>query len=165
MAHSSNMIPLSYVSPPDELDEVRKIFLEYQQFLGVDLCFQSFDEELKNLHKVYAQPQGCIILAKTPENEVVGCVALKPIAEGVCEMKRLYVKSTHRGHHLGKNLVQELLHFARTANYHTMKLDTLTSLESAIAIYRKVGFVETTPYVFNPLNDVLYFELNLLSES
>ncbi len=158
-------IELTYANNSEDLEATQKIFIEYQQFLGIDLCFQDFEKELKNLDKIYAAPQGCIILAKTPQNEVVGCVALKPIGDGVCEMKRLYVKPTHRGIQLGKRLVQELLYFARTANYQTMKLDTLTSLNEAIALYRNFGFIETTPYVFNPLTNVLYFELNLLLDS
>ena len=158
-------IQLTYANSQEDLDATQKIFIEYQQFLGIDLCFQDFEKELKNLDKIYAAPQGCIILAKTPQNEVIGCVALKPIGDGVCEMKRLYVQSTYRGYALGKRLVQELLHFARKANYHTMKLDTLTSLNEAITLYRNFGFIETTPYVFNPLTNVLYFELNLLLDS
>jgi putative acetyltransferase len=145
----------------EELEEVRKIFIEYSEFLQVDLCFQNFEKELQTLHQVYSPPQGCIILAK--QNEVtVGCVALKPIGEGVCEMKRLYVRPEARGKGLGKQLVEELISFAqKSAIYRTMKLDTLSKLKEAISLYHSFGFVETTPYVYNPLSEVLYFELQL----
>ncbi|MEA5257386.1 GNAT family N-acetyltransferase [Arcicella aquatica] len=145
---------------PDELDEVRKIFIEYAEYLKIDLCFQDFEKELQTLSKVYAAPAGCIILAKINE-EIVGCVALKPIAEGVCEMKRLYVKPIARGHKVGRKLVEELITFAKNANYQTMKLDTLTTLTEAIGLYRSFGFQATSAYVYNPLDEVLYFELSL----
>jgi putative acetyltransferase len=143
-----------------ELEEVRNIFIEYAEFLQVDLCFQDFEKELQTLHQVYAQPKGCIILAKE-EEKVVGCIALKPIGDGVCEMKRLYVRPIARGKSLGKILVEELIDFAKKAEYKTMKLDTLTTLTQAVELYRSMGFTETKPYVFNPLQEVLYFELNL----
>ncbi len=144
----------------EELEEVRNIFIEYSEFLQVDLCFQDFEQELQTLHQVYSPPKGCIILAK--ENGLIlGCVALKPIAEGVCEMKRLYVRPEARGMGLGRKLVDELIIFAKNSAYESMKLDTVTKLKEAISLYRSIGFVETAPYVHNPLSDVLYFELKL----
>jgi putative acetyltransferase len=144
----------------EELEEVREIFIEYADFLQVDLCFQDFEKELQTLHEVYFPPTGCIILAKE-NNQVFGCIALKPIAEGVCEMKRLYVRPEARGKALGKQLVEELIDFAKKAGYKKMKLDTITSLKDAIKLYQSKGFVKTEPYVYNPLSDVQYFELTL----
>jgi putative acetyltransferase len=144
----------------EELEEVRNIFIEYSEFLQIDLCFQNFEKELQTLHQVYSPPMGCIILAKQ-HNETVGCVALKPIDEGICEMKRLYVRPEVRGVGLGRKLVEELISFARKSSFNCMKLDTVSKLKEAISLYRSFGFVETTPYVYNPLSDVLYFELQL----
>ena len=144
----------------EELEEVREIFVEYANFLQVDLCFQNFEKELQTLHQVYFPPLGCIILAKD-EKKVVGCIALKPIGEDICEMKRLYVKPSARGKALGKQLVEELIHFAKGAGYKTMKLDTITSLKDAIKLYRSKGFTETDAYVYNPLPEVLYLQLSL----
>lgn len=143
-----------------ELEEVRNIFIEYSEFLQVDLCFQDFDKELQTLHQVYCPPHGCIILAKQ-NGQILGCVALKPIGEGVCEMKRLYVRPEARGMGLGRKLVEELIRFAQESSYKAMKLDTVSKLKEAIALYRSVGFVATSPYVYNPLSEVLYFELKL----
>ena len=152
---------LSYIKYTlEELEEVREIFIEYADFLQVDLCFQDFEQELQTLHKVYLPPLGCIILAKQ-DNQVMGCIALKPIAEGVCEMKRLYVRPAARGNAIGKQLVEELIDFAKKAGYKSMKLDTISSLKDAIKLYRSKGFVETEAYVYNPLSEVLYFELKL----
>ena len=144
----------------EEIEEVRNIFIEYSEFLQVDLCFQDFEKELQTLNKVYSPPQGCIILAKQ-NNKTVGCVALKPIGDNVCEMKRLYVRPAARGTGLGRKLVEELIIFAQKSAYQSMKLDTVSKLKEAIHLYRSIGFVETTPYVYNPLSDVLYFELKL----
>lgn len=154
-------MPLHYVKYTlEELEEVRDIFREYAEFLQVDLCFQDFEKELQTLYQIYAPPQGCIILAKQ-NGQTIGCVALKPIGEDICEMKRLYVRSEARGMGLGKKLVQELIRFAKQCSFQSMKLDTVSKLEAAIALYRSMGFVETEPYVYNPLSDVLYFELKL----
>lgn len=145
---------------PEELEAVKNIFIEYAEYLEVDLCFQDFEKELKTLPKIYAPPKGCIILAK--QNDViVGCIALKPIGEGTCEMKRLYVQPAARGMSLGKMLVEELIKFARQAGYTTMKLDTLPKLKEAIHLYRAFGFAETTAYVYNPLPEVVYMALIL----
>jgi putative acetyltransferase len=143
-----------------ELEEVREIFIEYADFLKVDLCFQDFEKELQSLHEVYFPPMGCIILAREAE-EVLGCIALKPIGEGICEMKRLYVRPVARGKAIGKQLVEELIDFAKKSGYKTMKLDTISALKDAIKLYQSKGFVKTEPYVYNPLLDVLYFELPL----
>lgn len=152
---------LSYVKYTlTELQQVRDIFIEYAEFLQVDLCFQDFEKELQTLHQVYQMPKGCIILAIENE-EVQGCVALKPIAEGVCEMKRLFVKPHNQGKGLGRKLVEEVIRFAKQAGYETMKLDTLNKLTEAIKLYQSFGFVPTSPYVYNPLEEVLYFELKL----
>ena len=152
---------LEYVKyTPEELEEVRNIFIEYSEFLQVDLCFQDFEQELQTLHQVYSPPKGCIILAKQ-NDKTVGCIALKPIGDGVCEMKRLYVCPEARGTGLGRKLVEELIIFAKKSSYQSMKLDTVSKLREAIKLYRSLGFVETAPYVYNPLSDVLYFELKL----
>jgi putative acetyltransferase len=144
----------------NDYEEVKKIFTDYQEYLNVDLCFQSFDFELNNLNSIYKSPKGTIILAKIDE-EIAGCVAVKPIEVNNCEMKRLYVKPAFRNTGLGKKLIEAIIQFALNEGYEKMKLDTLTKLESAIKLYHHFGFVETNPYVYNPLSDVLYFEKTL----
>lgn len=154
-------MPLEYVKYTiAELEEVRNIFIEYAEFLQVDLCFQDFEQELQTLHEVYSPPKGCIILAKQ-NDKIVGCIALKPIGEGICEMKRLYVRPEARGIGLGRTLVIELIRFAKESAYKTMKLDTIPKLKEAIHLYRSLGFLETEAYVYNPLEGVYYFELAL----
>ncbi len=157
-----NKSTIIFFNPEKEEDykATIEIFNEYQQYLGVDLCFQQFENELNNLNSIYKKPAGTIILAKVG-HEIAGCIALKPIEKDNCEMKRLFVKPAHRGLGIGTSLVEMLIEFAKTAKYKLIKLDTLTNLSDAIALYQKYGFENTNPYVYNPLENVLYFEKKL----
>ncbi|MES2794545.1 MAG: GNAT family N-acetyltransferase [Bacteroidota bacterium] len=156
------MNEIQFFSPNSvhDYEETAQIFREYETYLGVDLCFQSFEEELKNLSKVYEKPKGTIILAKVGA-EIAGCIALKPIELVNCEMKRLYVKPKFRGLRIGRKLVEMVIDFAKTKQYHKMKLDTLVQLKEAIHLYQSFGFKTTEAYVYNPLSEVLYFEKDL----
>lgn len=146
----------------NELDIVRDLFCEYQRFLGFDLCFQGFEEELRELPGCYASPTGTILVAEIQGN-VVGCIALRPLGGQDCEMKRLYVRPEGRSHGLGRKLCLALLQTAREMGYRRMKLDTVSKLQTAIALYRQLGFRECEKYCENPQPDVLYFELDLTS--
>lgn len=142
------------------MPEVRKLFETYAANLGIDLCFQGFTEEMESLPGKYADPEGTILLVKTVEG-FAGVVALKKIAEGVCEMKRLFVGANFQGYGLGKALAVKLIEVAREKGYKQMNLDTLERLGPAVNLYRNLGFVETEPYNFNPEKDILYFSLAL----
>ena len=142
---------------PQHLDKVHELFTEYQLFLGFSLCFQGFDEELATLPYKYAEPEGSILLAFVG-NECAGVVALKKLEEGICEMKRLYVKPAFQGLGLGRQLAEKIMEEARQKGYRVMKLDTLRRLESAVALYQKLGFETTQPYNYNPESDIVYFE-------
>jgi N-acetylglutamate synthase-like GNAT family acetyltransferase len=99
----------------NEMNQIRELFREYQQALGEDLCFQSFDAEVENPLKKYDLNKGALILAYH-ENEVCGCIALQSLAdkeEGVCEMKRLYVRPAFRKLGIGRLLVDKILEVAR----------------------------------------------------
>lgn len=149
------------------MDEVRKLFRENEMELDENLCFQSFEDELKDPLKYYGPPKGVLYLAKW-NNEVAGCVALKPLRNASnshsrdCEMKRLYVKPHYRKHKIGKVLVEQLIKDAQMLGYTKMKLDTLEKLQPAIGLYRQYGFVETTAYYENPLDEVVYMEKDLV---
>jgi putative acetyltransferase len=144
----------------EEIEVVRELFIEYQNFLQVDLCFQSFNEELAKLPYKYAEPEGTILLAKVDE-KFAGVVALWKLEEGVCEMKRLFVKDKFKGLGIGRKLAERLLEEAKSKGYKIMKLDTLKRLKAANELYPKLGFIETNSYNYNPENDVAYFEKTL----
>ena len=143
-----------------ELEEVRALFREYEEFLAVDLCFQGFAEELAALPGKYARPAGELLIAYD-ERTAVGCVALRRLDNGVCEMKRLFVKPQARGTGLGGRLAREIISVARERGYSLMRLDTLDRLEGAMVIYEKLGFRRCAPYYENPLPGVVYWELDL----
>lgn len=144
------------------LDEVRKLFKEYEQELDEDLGFQKLDDEIKFPLRKYGPPRGVLYLAKW-NNEVAGCIALAPLVErGACEMKRLYVRPHYRKHKIGKVLVEQLLKDAVQLGYTKMKLDTLEKLQPAIRLYQQIGFMESTAYYTNPLDGVVYMEKSLV---
>jgi len=145
---------------PGYLLAVRGLFAEYAENLGVDLCFQGFQQELDGLPGDYAPPDGRLLLA-TDGDRAVGCVAIRKLEDGICEMKRLYVQPGHRGQGLGRRLAEAVITEARAIGYGKMRLDSLTSLTEAAGLYRSLGFVEISPYRYNPLPDAVFMELSL----
>jgi putative acetyltransferase len=141
---------------PDEVPAVRDLFREYAAGLGIDLCFQQFDEELACLPGAYAPPAGQLLVADAG-NILAGCVAFRPHIGGVCEMKRLYIRPQFRGQGLGRRLIEHLMERALSAGYREIALDTLPVMAEAIALYRLAGFVETAAYCVNPVPGALYF--------
>jgi ribosomal protein S18 acetylase RimI-like enzyme len=139
---------------------VRGLFEEYSQVAGVDLCFQNFAQELAGLPGDYRPPEGAL-LAALAGSDPVGCVALHPWSDGVAEMKRLFVRSTARGSGLGRQMALAVIERARGAGYRSLRLDTLPSMQAAIALYRSLGFVEIPPYRPNPVPGSVFLELDL----
>ena len=153
-----NVVVLTESMP--EVEEVRKLFLEYEKSLDIDLCFQDFEKELENLPGEYAAPSGRLILA-FEDDAIAGCVALRKLSDGACEMKRLYVKPEFRGAGIGRRLAEAVLREARTIGYTKMYLDTLASMKEAGGLYRSLGFEETEPYRYNPCEDCRFMALVL----
>jgi putative acetyltransferase len=152
------------VTSADEMEPVRMLFREYAAWLGFDLCFENFEEELAGLPGLYAPPSGCLLLA-TAADEPAGGVALKKLAAGVCEMKRLYVRSPYRSAGVGRTLAEQIIREARRLGYRAIRLNTIPSMmASAVALYRSLGFREIPPYCFHPVPGTLYMEL-VLSEA
>ena len=142
----------------DRIDDLRTLFKEYADWLGVDLCFQDFDAELAGLPGEYGPPRGRALLAEV-DGRLAGCVGLRPMADGWCEMKRMYVRDHARGLGLGRLLAERIVAEGRTLGYAGMRLDTLSHLTAAKAIYASMGFRETPPYYDNPLAGVQYLAL------
>lgn len=144
-----------------QIAQARELFLEYAQSLGFSLCFQNFDKELAGLPGGYAPPTGRLLLAEY-DGKLAGCVALHKLEDGICEMKRLYLRSEFRGKRLGRILADRIIAEARQIGYQRMRLDTVEPvMKDAVAMYRKIGFREIAPYRANPIPGALYMELDL----
>ena len=148
-------------SSPNEINEARTLFREYEAWLNLDLCFQNFEKELAELPGAYAQPSGRLLLA-FEDNELAGCVALRSLGDDVCEMKRLFLRPQFHGRGLGRELAKRIIEEARAIGYQKMRLDTLSEqMGSAIQLYRALGFREIAPYYDNPVAGALFMELTL----
>ena len=140
------------VALAEDVELVRTLFREYVDSLGVDLSFQGFEEE------VAALPAGYDVLLVAGTD---GCVGVRPFEEGVCEMKRLYVRPSARGTGLGRRLAFAAVEHARALGYRTMRLDTMPSMGAAQALYESLGFVEIPPYRHNPVAGARFMALRL----
>jgi putative acetyltransferase len=164
MTTSSPVIELISPRSASQLQAAREIFQEYAAQLGIDLCFQNFDQELRDLPGEYAEPSGALVLAVV-DSQVAGCCALRALPEadyaGAAEMKRLYVRPAHRRLGLGRQLALTVLDAARVAGYHCVLLDTLNDMEAARDLYDDLGFTEIPPYYHNPIAGAHYLKVNL----
>jgi ribosomal protein S18 acetylase RimI-like enzyme len=146
---------------PEDLAQVRRLFRAYAEWLEVDLCFQGFERELAELPGCYAPPAGRLLLARVG-GEVVGCVGLRPLEPGVCEMKRLWVEPGFAGRGIGRRLAETIIEAARQIGYSRMRLDTIPErMPAAQHLYAALGFCEIPAYYHNPLAGVVMLELEL----
>jgi GNAT superfamily N-acetyltransferase len=163
MAETAKSETLSIIqtTTPAHIERARELFLEYAQSLGFSLCFQSFDQELADLPGKYAPPEGRLLLGYLGE-KLIGCIALRKLEDGICEMKRLYVRPVARGTGTGRALAERLIAEARIIGYARMRLDTIAGkMETAISLYRALGFREIPPYGNHPIPGTLFLELTL----
>ena len=156
------MLKLIEAMSPAEIEEARRLFEEYAAWLAIDLCFQNFGKELAELPGTYASSKRGRLLLALEDEEVAGCVALRDVGGGVCEMKRLFVRAQFQGRGLGRTLAERIIAEARSRGYGRMRLDTLPAqMGRAVGVYRSLGFEEIEPYYGNPTEGTLYMELKL----
>ncbi len=155
------MLNIHLAESADDIDTVRGLMREYQTRLGIDLCFQGFEAELKGLPGDYAAPGGRLFLA-TLDGAALGCVALRTLDGSRCEMKRLFVRPAGRGLGVGRALVQRLMDEARAIGYTEMVLDTLPTMTEAQTLYHAFGFRDISPYCVNPIPGTRYLGRSLL---
>ena len=154
------MVKLSIVKSPKQIKIAKALFKEYAESLEINLDFQDFEREFKELPGEYNPPSGRLILAYD-NSKPAGCVALKKLNNEICEMKRLFVKPEYRKKEIGKILTKKIIAEALGIGYSKMRLDTISSMKAAIHIYRSFGFYEIEPYYNNPVKEAIYFELEL----
>ena len=146
----------------EHLEAIRELFTEYSHSLDIDLCFQGFTQELAELPGRYVTPEGRLLLMLEGAT-MAGCVALRKIGDGTCEMKRLYLRPGFRRRGAGRLLAAAIIDAAREIGYQRMRLDTLPSMKQAIALYRSIGFRQIEPYYENPAAGTIFMELDLAS--
>lgn len=153
-------IVLSQADDPELVATARLLFREYAAAIGTDLEYQGFAAELAALPAPYTPPGGALLIAHAGSG-IAGCVGLRPLDGRTGEMKRLYVRSAYRSSGLGKRLVESVIHAARRAGYRELRLDTLPSMASAQALYRRLGFIEIAPYNTTHLPGTRFYALRL----
>lgn len=155
------MIQITTAQFPEQLESIRAIFSEYAESLGIDLGFQNFESELADLPGKFAAPRGRVLLAHH-DQELIGCVAMRPLDDTTCEMKRLYVRPSGRGLRAGRQLATRICDVARDAGYHRIRLDSLPTMQAALELYTSLGFERIPAYVFNPIAGAVFLERNLI---
>ena len=150
------MFRIERVRETADLDAVAELFQAYAASLDIDLDYQGFAAELSSLPGKFAPPRGELLLARDFQGEPLGCVALRPLSDGLCEMKRLYVAPHGRGLGLGKALVESIVDEAVRMGYREMRLDTLSTMDAAIILYRGAGFVKIPAYYNTPIKDTVF---------
>jgi ribosomal protein S18 acetylase RimI-like enzyme len=155
------MIEIIQAETEEQIETARKLFREYEAWFGLKLCFQNFDEEVAGLPGKYALPEGRLFLAFSDE-KIAGCIALRKLEDGICEMKRLFVKNEFRGQKIGIALIEKLFEEAKKIGYAQMRLDTFPpKMGKAVSLYQSYGFREIEPYYHNPYGETLFMEKDL----
>jgi putative acetyltransferase len=155
-------IALNQADSPELVTLARALFREYAAAIDIDLEYQGFEAELAALPAPYVPPEGALLIARAG-NEAAGCVALRPLAARIGEMKRLYVRPAYRNTGLGRRLVETVIDAARRAGCSELRLDTLPRLSSALALYQRLGFKEIPPYNSSYLPGTRFYVLELTS--
>ena len=148
-----------------DLKAAGDLFLEYANWLAdahdISLKFQNFEQELAGLPGKYAPPRGEILLARSSVGDAEAVIAIRPFEGTTCEIKRLYVAPSARGHALGKKLVAAILDCARDAGYTCAILDTGGFMAPAQRLYESFGFADIPKYYDNPMLDIRYMGMDL----
>jgi GNAT superfamily N-acetyltransferase len=160
LANQGREVIISVNASARDIGAVQELWSEYWRSLGLSLDFQNFGEELRTLPGKYAPPAGRLLLARI-DGEPAATAAFRPLHPDACEAKRLYVRPAYRRRGVAGSLLAALVEEARRAGYRNLYGDTLTSMASALDLYRNMGFVEVGPYSDNPTPGAIYLHLSL----
>jgi carbonic anhydrase len=144
----------------EALEQVRQYFRNYAAWLGVDLSYQNFEQEMNSLPGRYAAPDGCLFFAELA-GQPAGCVGVRAFSEGICEMKRLYVDPAARGQGVGRQLALAAIKAARQLGFKRLLIDTLPNMRMAVKLYRELGFTEAPAYYPSPIEGTIFLALDL----
>jgi len=158
--NKEHVIEFRYITGQDMIEEIKQLFLEYAQSLEIELTFQNFEAEFETLPGKYAPPDGALILVLV-DGKGAGCIALRKLSEGICEMKRLYVRDDYRGLGIGKKIITMIIEEAKRLKYRYIRLDTLPTMKKAQDLYMSFGFYDIESYVYNPIEGVRFLEFKL----
>ena len=155
------MLDIIPATLPNHFQSAKFLFRAYAHWLGLDLSFQKFAEELSDISGMYAPPTGNCWLAYH-QHDAVGCIALRPINEKIGELKRMYVIPEFQGQGIGQHLLDVATNYASEQGYQALRLDTLKTMEPAMNLYKKNEFLVIPAYYNNPHPDAVYFEKQLV---
>lgn len=154
----------------DDIDNIKTLFDEYTQYLfSIEnnfqryLDIQDYSDELADLREKYGFPSGRLYIAYY-DGQPAGCIALRPLRQSVCEMKRLYVRPKFRNQGIAKALSERIVRDAGNIGYQSMLLDTLPALTAAINLYENMGFYRIPPYNDSPVKSTVFMQLDLKAE-
>ncbi|MCP5163087.1 MAG: GNAT family N-acetyltransferase [Hahellaceae bacterium] len=153
-------LAIEIATTPDQYTAGHALFSDYARYLGLDLEFQGFSEELTRLPQMYGHPRGCLLLARKGE-VYIGAVGLRQFAPGIAEMKRLFVQTEHQGVGAGRQLLEAFIAQAKTLGYASIRLDTIPELDKALKLYEAYGFIRIPPYRHNPYPNAVFMERNI----
>jgi ribosomal protein S18 acetylase RimI-like enzyme len=145
---------------PEEIDQARRLIAEYAESLGCSPCLRNIEAELRDFPHPFAPPGGALLLARQ-EGQGVGVVGIKPVAERLAELARLYVCPEFRGRGLGRQLARGAIALAGQLGYAAIRLYTLPAMTAALALYQQLGFREIAPYGEHPISTAHYLEKSL----
>jgi putative acetyltransferase len=164
------MLNIVQVETEAHIRQARELLLEYFDYLRTDVdkvedlntipALAGYEADLAELPGKYAPPDGRLLLALY-DGEAAGCVSFFKYGDGVCEVKRLWVRPRFRGKKAGRALMETLVAEARSSGYHTVLLNTVNTLTEAISLYRSLGFEMTAPFYDEVLDYELFMKLEL----
>ncbi|KAA2239525.1 GNAT family N-acetyltransferase [Chitinophaga agrisoli] len=155
-------VQLKIAATTRDFEQARILFEEYARSLDFDLSYQDFQQELDGIAQQYKAPEGALLLCFVDNENAVGCAGVRKFADGIAELKRLYVNPDHRSLKIGKQLLEMAIRTAGQLHYEYMRLDTVPGQTKAQELYHYLGFYEIAPYRYSPIKGTIYFEKRLV---